>query len=520
MEKRLLIAFLLSFLVLSAWSLFNPSPQPKRPPIAEDFQNKADFVASEAFLPEHIPQDVAALPEKTVILENSKIKVEFSNIGGTIKSITIKEHNVSLPVTQIFDVSNFESVDFVLNQVASNKIEYVAHTENGKILKQYQISEDDYLIYFNVHSEELSNLNIGIFSLDTSRLDKNISKSQEKSLFEYFLDIGNQVIRKSGAFEFSSKETKEIVSSANLLGFRDQYFCIIVKPKFISEKIRIVPEKKQLLKIHLQSVPSRENIYEAVVFAGPQNLFLLKKYNLGFEKIMAFSNWVIFDTVSKGIYNLIHLIHKIVPNWGVCVILLGLLIFGATYPLTIKGMVSMKKMQGLQPQMKNLQEKYKNDPQKLNKEVVELYKKHGVNPFGGCLPLILQMPIFIGLYQVLWRSVDFKGAKFLWIKDLSAPDRLFILPFEIPGLSNEFNLLPVLMAIIMVFQQKLSAQSMAISDPNQVMQQKMMIVMFPVFLGFIFYKFASGLSLYFTVFYLLSTLAQWRMSKLNREVVK
>ena len=180
----------------------------------------------------------------------------------------------------------------------------------------------------------------------------------------------------------------------------------------------------------------------------------------------------------------------------------------------------MKKMQGLQPQMKNLQEKYKNDPQKLNKEVVELYKKHGVNPFGGCLPLILQMPIFIGLYQVLWRSVDFKGAKFLWIKDLSAPDRLFILPFEIPGLSNEFNLLPVLMAIIMVFQQKLSAQSMVISDPNQVMQQKMMIVMFPVFLGFIFYKFASGLSLYFTVFYLLSTLAQWRMSKLNREVVK
>ena len=120
--------------------------------------------------------------------------------------------------------------------------------------------------------------------------------------------------------------------------------------------------------------------------------------------------------------------------------------------------------------------------------------------------------------QVLWRSVVFKGAHFLWIKDLSQPDRLWIFPFSLPFIGNELNILPIAMMGIMFVQQKLSAKNMVITDPSQAAQQKMMTMIFPVFLGFIFYKFASGLSLYFTTFYLMSTLSQWKMSKMNVKV--
>jgi len=186
------------------------------------------------------------------------------------------------------------------------------------------------------------------------------------------------------------------------------------------------------------------------------------------------------------------------------------------YPLTLKGMLSMKRMQSLQPMIVKLKEKHKDSPQKMNKEMMELYKEHKVNPLGGCLPMLLQMPVFIGLYQVLWRSVSFKGAGFLWIKDLSEPDRLFLLPFSLPFLGNEFNVLPLVMVVVMFFQQKLSAKNMVITDPSQAAQQKMMTTIMPIFLGFIFYKFASGLTLYFTMFYFFSTFTQWKMSKVKK----
>lgn len=128
--------------------------------------------------------------------------------------------------------------------------------------------------------------------------------------------------------------------------------------------------------------------------------------------------------------------------------------------------------------------------------------------------MLLQMPVFIGLYQVLWRSVSLKGADFWWIKDLSQPDRLAILPFSLPFFGNEINLLPIIMVFVMAIQQKITSKSMVITDPAQATQQKMMTIMMPVVLGVVFYQFASGLTLYFTAFYALSTFTQWKMSKM------
>jgi len=228
---------------------------------------------------------------------------------------------------------------------------------------------------------------------------------------------------------------------------------------------------------------------------------------------MAFSNYGLLNFVSMTIYKTLIFTHKYSKSWGVSILLVSFLIYGLMYPLTMSGMKSMRKMQALQPVMAQLREKHKSNPQKMNQEMMELYKEHRVNPFGGCLPFLLQMPIFIGLYQVLWRSVHFKGAEFLWIKDLSEPDRLITFKTSLPLVGNEFNILPLIMTVIMFFQQKLSAKNMVVTDPAQIAQQKMMATVFPVFLGFIFYKFASGLCLYFVVFYTMSTFTQWKISK-------
>ena len=151
----------------------------------------------------------------------------------------------------------------------------------------------------------------------------------------------------------------------------------------------------------------------------------------------------------------------------------------------------MKEMQALQPKIEELRKAYKDNPQKLNKEIMQLYKEHKVNPFGGCLPLILQMPIFFALYQALMRSVALKGASFLWIKDLSEPDRLFLLPVSLPVLGNEINILPIVMTIGMFIQQKLSSSS---SSGSTAEQQKMMLIIMPLMFGLIFYSWSRLVS--------------------------
>ncbi|HDL10238.1 MAG TPA: membrane protein insertase YidC [Candidatus Omnitrophica bacterium] len=177
---------------------------------------------------------------------------------------------------------------------------------------------------------------------------------------------------------------------------------------------------------------------------------------------------------------------KITRNYGIAIIVLALLFNLIFLPLTYKSFRSMKKLQELQPEIQALREKYKDNPQAMNKEVLMLYRKYGVNPMSGCLPMLLQLPVFIALYNTLLRSYELKNAGFLWIKDLAEPDKLVVLKHSIPLIGNEINLLPILMAGIMYFQQKHSPTSTSSSG----------LWIMPLLFGFIFYKFPAGLVLY------------------------
>ena len=176
------------------------------------------------------------------------------------------------------------------------------------------------------------------------------------------------------------------------------------------------------------------------------------------------------------------------------------------FPLSFKSLSSMRKLQELQPHIEKVRTQHKDNPQKLNKEIMEIYRRYKVNPMGGCFPMLLQMPIFIALYQTLMRSVELKGAQFLWIKDLSMPDAAFHLPFTMPFLGNAINILPILMIGAMIIQQKMSQVK---TSAAQTEQQKMMSTVMPVVFGVIFYSLPSGLVLYWLTNTLLTSFLQF-----------
>ena len=240
------------------------------------------------------------------------------------------------------------------------------------------------------------------------------------------------------------------------------------------------------------------------LYVGPKKRQLLAEidatHEFGLHKIMFHSSMWLIRVLSVFMLHLLTWFHQLTGNYGVAIILLVLVMRLITQPLTHIGMKSQARVMAEQKQIKPLidaiNEKYKDDPQKRNQEIWKTYREHGVNPFGmlkGCIWMLVQLPIFFALYWLLMSAIDLRGAPFLWIDDLTAPDALFTLPFSLPLLGNKFNLIPILMGISQVFAQRL--QSANIEDPTQ----KQMAMIMPIVFVAIFYNFAAGLSLYWFV---------------------
>jgi len=454
-------------------------------------------------------------------IETPSLHTELSNMGGTIHNIGFSGSKI-MPLTDFVAVKDFSSLAFAESGRSKDGIAYEFTDDNVHISKTFKKLDDHTFLasieIFNLNKiSSLENIAFNAFTIDTANLAHD---NRETMLDEYSVFSGNKTFRKSNAFQFNAKEDKDISGRVKWAGFRDHYSAVLVRPEFETKGYEIKAVSKDRLDVVLVPqasflVPGAKASYTFTIFAGPQDIALMKKYNKDLEKIVAFSNFGIIDAIAKGVYWTGVFIQKAIKSWGITIILISILFYALTYPLTLKSMMSMRKMQAAQPKISALREKYKNDPKKLNAEVIEIYRREKINPLGGCLPMLLQMPVFMAMYQVLWRAYYFQGKGFLWIKDLSQPDRLFIFPFQLPFLGNELNILPILMGVVMFVQQKLSAKNAVVTDETQAMQQKMMTVLFPVFIGFIFYKFASGLSLYFTMFYIFSAITQWKMSKVK-----
>jgi YidC/Oxa1 family membrane protein insertase len=246
-----------------------------------------------------------------------------------------------------------------------------------------------------------------------------------------------------------------------------------------------------------------------VCYLGPLDMNALKGYGVGLERTIDLGRLRILSVL---VLRLMLALKRFIPNYGVIIIIISVLTKILFYRLTHKSTRSMKDMQRLQPKIKELQEKHKDDKEKLNKEMMRLYKEAGVNPLGGCLPLLLQMPVFIALYNVLRNTIELRGAPFaLWINDLSSPDVLFNFGVSIPFIGSEFHLLPILMGGAMVLQTKMGGSPTGEGAPAA--QTKMMSTMMPIMFTFIFYGMPSGLVLYWLVNNVLSIVQQYYVHK-------
>ncbi len=237
------------------------------------------------------------------------------------------------------------------------------------------------------------------------------------------------------------------------------------------------------------------------IYAGPQESALLEKFATDFDLVKDYG-WL--TIVAKPIFWLMEYIYLVLGNWGWTIIVLTILIKLAFFPLSAASYRSMAKMKLVTPKMTAIRERHKNDPQKMNAAMMDLYKTEKINPLGGCLPIVVQIPVFIALYWVLLASVEMRNAPWLgWIHDLSAPDTLFGV---IPGINMPVGLLPILMAVSMFIQTKLNP------TPPDPIQAKVMMFM-PIAFSFMFFFFPSGLVLYWVVNNVLSIGQQWAITK-------
>jgi len=291
-------------------------------------------------------------------------------------------------------------------------------------------------------------------------------------------------------------------------GYADHYFLAAIAPEDAATGAAAVGGEHDGVQI-LLTAPRTGDGARFTLYVGPKDVDVLEHADHQFARAVEFG-W--FSFLAVPLLRLLNLFHGLTRNYGIDVILLTLLVKGLFLPLSQKSMKSMRDMQRLQPQVAKLREKFKDDRERLNKEMMELYRRHRVNPLGGCLPMVLQLPVFIGLYQALGQAIELRHAKFaFWVRDLSAHE-CYPWPGQAPSVGcNQFSILgmPIPVLVLLMGASMLLQQYLSPSSGMDPAQQRMMMVVMPVMFTVMFVSFPSGLVLYWLVNNLLTIGQQW-----------
>ncbi|MGA7828180.1 MAG: membrane protein insertase YidC [Geobacteraceae bacterium] len=528
MEKRAIIAVVLSLAFYYGYTLLFP------PPVKNTVPNPVPVqaVASSSQITKSGPVPVVQVPiQNTKAIATQDIQVNtdlftavFSNQGATLKNLILKKYhetsarngeNVSLVSASTPEgfVLSSESSSLGLSPTAlytpsvdslnisgsdTKKLVFSWSSPQGiSVKKIYTFSGDGYAITLDT---QVSNQGTNAVSGNLNLLFPYLVKpGAESSRF----DTHDVVTLKDGSFSKEAikkidKEPLQYTSNIEWTGYADKYFLSAVLSE--GNSISSVVVKKgagSYLNTTVSSPvfelqPGQNHQVEYRLFFGPKGLDVLKAQGQGLEKALDLG-W--FAPIAKPLLYILKYFYKFTHNYGVAIIIITVIIKILFFPLTHKSYKSMKDMQKLQPKMTELKEKYKDDRDALNRSIMELYRTHKVNPLGGCLPMIVQIPVFFALYRALMYSIELRHAPFIfWITDLSAKDPYYITP--------------VIMGITMFIQQKMTPSSM---DP---MQAKMMLAL-PIVFTFMFLNFPSGLVVYWLVNNIL-TIAQ--QAYINRTV--
>jgi len=525
MEKRTLLAVVLSILVIVSFQYWAAKNYTHKGPVEAaktDLTPQKGVVRDKSISQDALPDIKPPTKEEEYLAETDRFIFTFSNIGGSIKKVELREfadketgipHTLaSIDKPQYFIGAFNLSEDLTLSSVpyqlakAGKKIEYVYKTDDIEIEKLFTLHNYNDYIELRITIKNKSQREIAT----DSRIIVGSGINATGAMAQRYMNVSAKV---NGKFAVDKRDSKR-AGDVSWTAINSKYFCIIGRPyQFMRESIAKFINKGNLsagMKSPTFTLsPNSETTQQYLFYLGPLETHRIKAIGMDLEEAV---NYGIFDGISKVLLNTLRFFHRILRNWGLAIIVLTILINFLLYPLTRKSYKSMKAMQELQPHIDKLRGMHKDNPQKLNKELMQLYKTYNVNPLGGCLPLLLQMPIFISLYHALMRSIELKGANFLWIKDLSKPDAVK-LPFNLPFLGDSINILPILMMIAMIFQQKLSSPHKSAEMSEQQKQQQNMMLMMPIIFVVIFYTLPSGLVLYWFVNTLLMMMHQYMIKR-------
>ncbi len=478
--------------------------------VAESPVAKPVVAAEEAPKPKAKP----AVPEKRVTLENDDVKLELSSWGAVVKKVTLKNYaqkagkvsDENPPVTFDFSDSPLGAGSGDIEAFEIRRVEgrEAVFAKNGAA-RTIRL-EDDYRIVFEDHgiggAISLGVMQMGgakndLLSVDSWAFDAGKGKEgvihhgDDDSPLKPYL-VGGLVGGCSGSKDATFMPTSTTLpypGAQKWVALKNRFFvAAFCSSTAANEGFEATVERDTASATYRpDAISARVRLSEdagdrtTVFFVGPKKQTLL--WDLGMRDVMEFGMW---RYLCYPLVWVLNLFHALVPNYGVAIILLTILVRILFWPLTHKSTVGMKKMQELQPKMKALQAQFKDNPQRLQQETFALYKAEKVNPMSSCLPMLIQIPVFIALFNVLRSAVELRYAPFLWISDLSEPEALFASWFPFGGL----NILPIAMAVTTALQ---SAFTPSTGDKSQ---QRMMMIFMPAMMLFMFYSFPSALSLY------------------------
>jgi len=511
MDKRTIIAVSLSLFVLIAWSFLFPN---KEVPIAPSVVNESALKPTQTARTEPQPTTTApqaALTQPTaadiiaddIVVETDLYKAVFSTQGAILKYFELKTHKISdtpvillkapgvmPPLAVIFESpdrnlpqrlvyeANTTAITLSAEGKKQEELVFTYSDGNMKIAKYFTFHNDGYYVDLSIETQNTPAYKLPI-GTEFGVFDPE--EGMRSHAGPVLLDSANKKI------DFSEKSDNEYIpGNLKWIAQEDQYFTAALVPLGEIDGAEFWKEGSSMdIAVKLQ--PGK---HDFILYAGPKEYDRLKEFNVGLEHMIDFG-WFAF--IAMPLFWVLKYFYSYMGNYGWAIIVLTILVRVPFIPILNKSQQSMKKMQKVQPLMAELKEKYKKDPAKMQKETMALYKKHKVNPIGGCLPMFLQIPVFIALYNVLLKAIELRGAHFgLWITDLAVKDPYYVMP--------------IIMGATMVLQQKMTPTAM---DPKQA---KMMMLM-PIVFTFMFLSFPAGLVLYWLVNNCLGIVQQYFVNK-------
>lgn len=552
-DKETIIVFTICIVILLGWEPFcrKVGWLPERTEVKtvqkNDKQNNAveknTAAAEQKTEKAPVKKEIIKLP--LLKLENNVSKIIFNDSYSSIDKIIFKDFLNNKKDGKITVDTNYEldkgmlSVTMPKNEILSNKVTSFKKSGNNRVSIENEITfkdksvvtmnrvyelDDKYTVNFNVSFKSNKDILIPLLEIGGGDLQTWSALSGDKIRSDRLEITTFDRNEDDETLECDVSDSKFFISPALVCRWEalsNKFFTLILKggDNFTptANRLKLEGKKQYLASIAAQysNIKLDKNISKTYTFnyyAGPKEPVLLKKFDND-TGVLVHLAWGPLNGLAKGLlWSLIQL-KNICGSYGWSIIILTIIVRLIFWPITKKSNESMKKMQQLQPQIKELREKYKDNPQLLNTKTMELYQKEQVNPFGGCLPILLQIPVFFALYATLDNALELRQVSFWWSPDLATADTVWSYPlgFSVFGISNlKLNPLVIVMTILMVVQQRMTPSAM---DPAQ---QKMMALM-PVFMLIFLYDLPSGLTLYWTVSQIFSLLQVYLQRKFDKK---